>query len=218
LLVFDTLVHGQENIEIGCFRGFEKLAVAQSSESCVPGCLAIVTGQRAAESLIDTFVDQNAHLGAREQEMFCFFKSSDGGLTRDGGKSLQEVIECFSALQVVEERLDGHSRSAKHRSSAKNTRVIGDDFHERMVSRAIEGTYAFVSNVTGGKREEPPSLCKEQNTKQNSKGKATPELRRDHASFCATRPLSSVKMYLLGKFEDRDFRDGTSLQNESHLR
>jgi hypothetical protein len=37
--------------------------------------------------------------------VFCFFESSDGRFTRDGRKSLQKVFECFSALQVVEQRL-----------------------------------------------------------------------------------------------------------------
>ncbi len=76
-------------------------------------------------------------LRTREQEVFCFFESSDGRFTRDGRKSLQKVFECFSALQVVEERLDGHSGSAKHGSSAKNVRIFDDDSHEIIVSRGI---------------------------------------------------------------------------------
>jgi hypothetical protein len=168
LLVFDTLVHGQENIEIGCFRGFEKLAVAQSSESCVASRLAIVTGQRVPESLIDTFVDQNAHLGVRKQEMLCFFKSSDGGFSRDCGKSFQKVFECFSALEVVEECLDGHPRSAKHRSSAKNIRVFDGDSHERIVSRAMEGAYSLVWNLAG--RDERRAAYTLQETKPQPMG------------------------------------------------
>jgi uncharacterized protein (DUF433 family) len=46
-------------------------------ESDVAGGLAIVAGQRIPESLIHTFVDQNAHLGTREQEVFCFLECSD---------------------------------------------------------------------------------------------------------------------------------------------
>jgi hypothetical protein len=90
-----------------------------------------VTGQRIAEALIDTFVDQNAHLRACEQQMFGFLESGDGRFTRHGRKSLQKIFESFSAFQIVEERLDGHTRSAKHRSSAKNIRISDDDAHER---------------------------------------------------------------------------------------
>ena len=102
----------------------------------VTGCLAIVTGQRVPESLIDTLVDQNAHLGTCEQKVFCFFESSDGRFTRDGGKSLQKVFECFSALEVIDKRLDGHSRSAKDGSSAENIRIFDDYAHEGIVIHA----------------------------------------------------------------------------------
>ncbi len=63
LLIFDTLIHGEENVEFG---GLEKISVVKSCQSRVTGCLTIVAGQRIAESLVDAFVDQNAHLRARE--------------------------------------------------------------------------------------------------------------------------------------------------------
>jgi hypothetical protein len=88
------------------------------------------------KSLIDTFVDQNAHLWTCKQKVFCFFERSDCRFTRDGRKSLQKVFECFSAFQVVEQRLDRHSRSAKHGSSAKNIPIFDDDFHRMIVPRA----------------------------------------------------------------------------------
>ena len=69
--------------------------------------------------------------------MSCFFESSDGRFTRDGGKSLQKVFECFSALQVVEEGLHGHAGSAKHGSTANKIGVFGDDSYGMIVSRAI---------------------------------------------------------------------------------
>jgi hypothetical protein len=136
LLVFDTLIHSKENVEFGCLRRCKKLAIFQSSQSSVTGCLAIVIRQRVPESLIDTFVDQNAHLWTSKQKVFCLFERSDGRFTRDGRKSLQKVFECFSAFQVVEQRLDRHSRSAKHGSSAKNIPIFDDDFHRMIVPRA----------------------------------------------------------------------------------
>jgi hypothetical protein len=57
-----TLIDSKENVEFGRLRRYKKLAIFQSSQSSVTGCLAIVLGQRVPESLIDTFVDQNAHL------------------------------------------------------------------------------------------------------------------------------------------------------------
>ena len=126
------------NVEFGCFRGGKEVAVLQPGEPGETGCLAIVTGQRVPESLVDTLVYKNAHLRTREQEVFCFFEGSDGQLTRDGGKSLQKVFERFSALQVVEESLDRHSRSAKHRSSAKDIGILDDGSHVSIVSRATQ--------------------------------------------------------------------------------
>src|SRR5258708_23249262 len=69
--------------------------------------------------------------------MFCFFESSDSGFTRYGGKPLEKLFECLSSFQIVEESLDWHSRSAKHRSSAKNIRIFDDNSHDRTVSRMI---------------------------------------------------------------------------------
>ncbi|MGB9435368.1 MAG: hypothetical protein WBQ89_24180, partial [Candidatus Acidiferrum sp.] len=68
----------------GFFRCCKKLTIRQTGQSSVPGCLAIVTGKRVPDSLIDTFVDQNAHLGTCEQKVLCFFQCSDGRITRDG--------------------------------------------------------------------------------------------------------------------------------------
>ena len=104
-----------------------------------------MTGQRIAETLVDAFVDQDAHLGTREQQMFCFFESSDSGFTRYGGKSLEKLFDCFSSFQIVEESLDWHSRSAKHRSSAKNIRIFDDNSHDRTVSRMIMAGRGFAA-------------------------------------------------------------------------
>ena len=48
---------------------------------------------------------------------------------------MQKVFQCFSAFQVVEPCLDGHSRSAKHRSSAKNIPTFENDLHRMIVRR-----------------------------------------------------------------------------------
>jgi hypothetical protein len=49
----------KENVEFGRLRRCKKVAIFQSSQSGITGCLAIVLGQRVPESLIDTFVDHN---------------------------------------------------------------------------------------------------------------------------------------------------------------
>ena len=67
--------------------------------------------------------------------MLCFLESGDSSFTRDSGEPLEKLFECLSAFEIVEESLDGDSRSTKHRSSAKNIGVFDDDSHERIVSR-----------------------------------------------------------------------------------
>src|SRR5216684_1880448 len=64
-----------------------------------------------------------------------FLESSHDHLTRDDRKPLQKVFECFSTLQIVEQRLDRHARTAKHRSSTKDIRVRDNDSHGMIVSR-----------------------------------------------------------------------------------
>jgi hypothetical protein len=77
------LIHGEENVKFGYFRCCKKLTIHESSQPSVAGRLAIVTGQSVPESLIDTFVDQNAHLGTCEQKVLCFFECSEGRITRE---------------------------------------------------------------------------------------------------------------------------------------
>jgi len=57
LLVFDALVHGQENVKFGGFRRREKVAILESCKSSVTRGLAIVAREIIPESLINTFVE-----------------------------------------------------------------------------------------------------------------------------------------------------------------
>lgn len=58
--------------------------------------------QIVPESLIDTFVDQNAHLRAGEQKALRFFEGGDRQFACDSGKTFQELFERFAAFEVVE--------------------------------------------------------------------------------------------------------------------
>ncbi len=78
LLVFDALVHGEENVKFGGFRCRKKFAVLETCESSVTRGLAIVVREIIPESLINTFIEQNSHLGAGEQEVLRFFEGGDG--------------------------------------------------------------------------------------------------------------------------------------------
>jgi hypothetical protein len=130
------LIHGEENVEFGCLGRRKKIAIFQSSQSSVTGCLAIVLGQTVPETLIDAFVDQNAHYGTCKQEVFRFFERGNGRFSRDSRKSLEKVFQRFSAFQVVEQRLDRHTRSPKHSRHRKLTRPLTRSGH--MLLRSCE--------------------------------------------------------------------------------
>ena len=117
------MIHGEEHVKFGRFRCRKKLPILQSSQSSITGCLTIVTGQAVPEPHIDSFVDQDAHLGTREQKMLCFFECGDSRFARDCRGPIQKVFDAFSAFQVVKERLDGNSRSTEHRGPFKNLRL-----------------------------------------------------------------------------------------------
>ena len=137
MLIFDALINGEKDAKSGCFRRCEQFTILQASQSSETGGLAIVTDEKFPESLVDTFVDQNAHLRTCEQKLLRFFERSDGHFTRDGRKPLQKIFECFSTFQVVEHRLDRHASPPEHRSSPENVAIFNDDSHGKIVPRAL---------------------------------------------------------------------------------
>jgi len=134
LLIFNALICCEENVKPGGFRRREKLAVLQSRQARVTSRSAVVTGQIIPEPLIDTFVDQNPHLRAGEQQFLRFFESGDRRLSCHGRKALEEVFECFAALQVVEQRLNRHTCPAKDGSPSEDVFVLNDDIHVVIVA------------------------------------------------------------------------------------
>jgi hypothetical protein len=64
-----------------------------------------------------------------------FFEGGDCCFTPDCGKAPQEIFESFSALEVIEKGLDGHSGSPKNRASAENVAIFDNHVHDRIVSR-----------------------------------------------------------------------------------
>ena len=65
LLVFDTLIQGEKGIEFGDFCSCEEVAIFQPGQPSVADSLAVRARQMIASSLVDTLVDQDAHLEVR---------------------------------------------------------------------------------------------------------------------------------------------------------
>jgi hypothetical protein len=54
-------------------------------------------------------------------------KGSDGLIALDGGKLAEEFIERLAPLEIIEECLDGHSRTNKDWCPSKDVRVAVND-------------------------------------------------------------------------------------------
>lgn len=77
----------------------------------------------------------------------CFFERRDGGLTANSRILLQEFIQRFSALQIIEQCLERNARSAKNWFPAMNFRV-SDDYalRARHHSSLTEPNYRITSS------------------------------------------------------------------------
>jgi len=122
------LIDCEQNVELGCFGGREKVAVFQSRQSGLTCRLAVVAGQMIPQALIQAFVNENAHSGPCEQSLFCFFQCGESQFARDSGKPGEEFFQCFPAFQVVEHRLDWHARAAEYGGSGEDFGVSNNHF------------------------------------------------------------------------------------------
>jgi hypothetical protein len=69
-----------------------------------------------------------------EQKSFGLFESGDGRFPSDRGKTLQELFQRFSSLQVVEKGLNRHSSPTKDRSPSENVRILNYHSHETILA------------------------------------------------------------------------------------
>jgi hypothetical protein len=79
--------------------------------------------------------------------VFCFFSGGDGGFAGDGRKGFEKVFEGLAAFEVIEECLEGDTRSAKDVGSAKDIGVFGEYVHEGTVAR-VNGRRAVGRRAT----------------------------------------------------------------------
>ena len=97
--------------------------------------LTVLTGQRIAESLIDTFVNlsvglEGIHRGetsfreASQEEGLGFFQRGDGLLTAYARILFQKFIQSFSTLQIVQQGLERDACAAKDGLSAVDVRIL----------------------------------------------------------------------------------------------
>ena len=66
-------------------------------------------------------------------ELLPFFERLERQLTWDCGKPLEEIFECFSTLQIVEQRLDRYPGSAEDWCTVHDVRIADDRLLHRLI-------------------------------------------------------------------------------------
>src|SRR5262249_26040103 len=93
------------------------------------GTLLISCPMRRGASLRSTHSSSKSFtLGCCNHSFLRLFKKRDHSVSRDGRKTLQEVIDRFATFDILDERLDGNPRSRETWCSAHHLRVRNNDF------------------------------------------------------------------------------------------
>lgn len=61
LLIWHILVHRNYAIETGTFGSEQQISILQTSQSSVPGSLALMTHEQMTQALIDALIEQKPH-------------------------------------------------------------------------------------------------------------------------------------------------------------
>jgi hypothetical protein len=133
LLVFESTIDGQDDVEFCSLGRGQKLTILKSSKTSVSGCLTIMSRKVLSQSLAHALIEQNPHSYLGGQELSSLLQRGYGHLARNGWVIHKELFERVPSLQRVKEQLKGHARPAKHRRSTQNLRIFDYD--------AIHGTF-----------------------------------------------------------------------------
>jgi hypothetical protein len=126
LLVSGTLIDGEQQRKPRGSGGFDQLAVLESRYAGVTSRLTIVIGKGVTQSFIDTFIDENSHLGPREQSMLGLFQNLQRQFARNGRESGKEFFQGVPAFDVIEQCLNRNSRAPKHGHACQNLGISHD--------------------------------------------------------------------------------------------
>ena len=135
LLVFESTINGQYNVESSSLGCGQKLTVLKSSKPGVSGSLAIVTRKVVAQSFAHALIEKNPHSYLGGKKLLSLLERSDSHLSGNGWVTFEELFEGVPSFQGVEEQLKWHSRPAKHRRTTQNLRIFDDDAVRRAHGR-----------------------------------------------------------------------------------
>jgi len=134
LLFGEVLIDRQKNIEATGGLG-EQITVSQSSPTHLLDRTGIVPDEVAAQLLRHALIEEDAHegsiLGYRKKPFPSLSKQLMHLRFRDRRKIREKIRDGMTAIQVIEQRLDGDTGPDKARRPAHDLGVHGDDagFH-----------------------------------------------------------------------------------------
>ena len=105
----------------------EQFSVTQASQSCVAAGLTIVPAELMAQSLIDTFIQEEAHLEAGEQRFFRFFQSLQGHLPANRRKALKKTLQAVPRFEILEQCTNQNPCSSKRGFAGHDAGIANDN-------------------------------------------------------------------------------------------
>lgn len=127
LLVLDAPIRCEQNIELRLLSSLEQVPVFESTE---PGNSSLFDIHVQVGDFEDDEEDTRrgeSSFNLSDERDLGVFERTNGSLARYGREILQELIERFSAFEVIQKRLKRNASAAKHGGSAEDLRILDDD-------------------------------------------------------------------------------------------
>ena len=118
LLKRQISIHSQEHVELPLGERQES-AVFDGRPSHLRDGLNSMPGKFACQAPIHALVEERTFTsGSGQHPLLGFFEEGDDLLALDGGETIEEFVNRVPRLNVIKQRLDGHSRAGEHRRPA----------------------------------------------------------------------------------------------------
>src|SRR6266545_3782625 len=125
LLELDAAVHRDQDIVVAAHPA-QKLAILDSS----PRPTTVSTSWPARSKARSTGRCSSRRTRTGQKRFSGKVECGDGLFALHGRKLVEKFIKSLAAFQMIEERLNGHSRADKDRRSAEDVRIAMDDLVE----------------------------------------------------------------------------------------
>ena len=128
-------------IEISSLSGSEQGTVLQARQLRIGRRLAVMSGKHEPQPLVNALIQKDFHgtsrsSDSRQTKFLAFLQDLDGKLSTDRGEAFQKLIERFTVLDVVEQRLHGDASATEYGCSMHHFGIACDGFlHDSIVAQ-----------------------------------------------------------------------------------